>query len=214
MSHAAPPSPADLSREFDEEVASPGVKGMGELTAVSVGPPFMRSSTDHESQYLESAHKRLCGAVTFRRRTALVPRDSCSTRLLDLAAICRRLSLSWPAHKASRLHRSDSVLILALCVQCGVAIEMNSAQPITGGHSDWIDPIVPAFDLLSARKQDINEPIATGRGPIFSSHWGYLCQIYGNAARLVGYAAGPGGSTNKITSVTIPYNNPQGLAGF
>jgi 6-phosphogluconolactonase (cycloisomerase 2 family) len=42
----------------------------------------------------------------------------------------------------------------------------------------------------------------------------YLYQIYGNAAKLVGYATQPNGSLNEITSVKIPYNSPQGLAGF
>jgi len=42
----------------------------------------------------------------------------------------------------------------------------------------------------------------------------YLYQIYGNAAKLVGYAAHPDGSLSEITSVKIPYNSPQGLAGF
>ena len=42
----------------------------------------------------------------------------------------------------------------------------------------------------------------------------YLYQIYGNAAKLVGYATQPDGSLNEITSVDIPYNSPQGLAGF
>jgi len=42
----------------------------------------------------------------------------------------------------------------------------------------------------------------------------YLYQIYGNAAKLVGYATQPDGSLNEITSATIPYNSPQGLAGF
>ena len=42
----------------------------------------------------------------------------------------------------------------------------------------------------------------------------YLYQIYGNAAKLVGYATHPDGSLNEITSVQIPYNSPQGLAGF
>jgi hypothetical protein len=42
----------------------------------------------------------------------------------------------------------------------------------------------------------------------------YLYQIYGNAAKLVGYAIQPDGSLNEITSVSIPYNSPQGLAGF
>jgi 6-phosphogluconolactonase (cycloisomerase 2 family) len=42
----------------------------------------------------------------------------------------------------------------------------------------------------------------------------YLYQIYGNAAKLVGYAIQRDGSLNEITSVIIPYNSPQGLAGF
>jgi 6-phosphogluconolactonase (cycloisomerase 2 family) len=42
----------------------------------------------------------------------------------------------------------------------------------------------------------------------------YLYQIYGNAAKLAGYAIQPDGSLNEITSVSIPYNSPQGLAGF
>jgi hypothetical protein len=42
----------------------------------------------------------------------------------------------------------------------------------------------------------------------------YLYQIYGNASKLVGYAAQPDGSLSEIASVTIPYNSPQGLAGF
>jgi 6-phosphogluconolactonase (cycloisomerase 2 family) len=42
----------------------------------------------------------------------------------------------------------------------------------------------------------------------------YLYQIYGNASKLVGYAIQPDGSLNEITSVSIPYNGPQGLAGF
>jgi 6-phosphogluconolactonase (cycloisomerase 2 family) len=42
----------------------------------------------------------------------------------------------------------------------------------------------------------------------------YLYQIYGNASKLVGYATQRDGSLNEITSVRIPYNSPQGLAGF
>jgi 6-phosphogluconolactonase (cycloisomerase 2 family) len=42
----------------------------------------------------------------------------------------------------------------------------------------------------------------------------YLYQIYGNASKLVGYATQPDGSLTEITSVAIPYNSPQGLAGF
>jgi hypothetical protein len=42
----------------------------------------------------------------------------------------------------------------------------------------------------------------------------YLYQIYGNASKLVGYATQPDGSLGEITNVKIPYNSPQGLAGF
>jgi len=47
-----------------------------------------------------------------------------------------------------------------------------------------------------------------------TSDGAYLYQIYGNAAKLVGYATQPDGSLTEITSVKIPYNSPQGLAGF
>jgi 6-phosphogluconolactonase (cycloisomerase 2 family) len=42
----------------------------------------------------------------------------------------------------------------------------------------------------------------------------YLYQIYGNASKLVGYATHSDGSLEEIASVKIPYNSPQGLAGF
>jgi len=42
----------------------------------------------------------------------------------------------------------------------------------------------------------------------------YLYQIYGNASKLVGYATQPDGSLTEITSAKIPYNSPQGMAGF
>jgi hypothetical protein len=42
----------------------------------------------------------------------------------------------------------------------------------------------------------------------------YLYQIYGNASKLIGYAVQPDGSLDEITSASIPYNSPQGLAGF
>ncbi len=42
----------------------------------------------------------------------------------------------------------------------------------------------------------------------------YLYQIYANASKLIGYAVQPDGSLEEITSAPIPYNSPQGLAGF
>jgi 6-phosphogluconolactonase (cycloisomerase 2 family) len=47
-----------------------------------------------------------------------------------------------------------------------------------------------------------------------TSDGAYLYQIYGNASKLVGYATQSDGSLMEITSVRIPYNSPQGLAGF
>jgi len=42
----------------------------------------------------------------------------------------------------------------------------------------------------------------------------FLYQIYGNASKLVGYATKSDGSLEEVTSVAIPYNSPEGLAGF
>jgi 6-phosphogluconolactonase (cycloisomerase 2 family) len=42
----------------------------------------------------------------------------------------------------------------------------------------------------------------------------FLYQIYGNAAKLIGYATQPDGSLKEVTRADIPYNSPQGLAGF
>ena len=42
----------------------------------------------------------------------------------------------------------------------------------------------------------------------------FFYQIYGNAAKLIGYATQPDGSLTEITRVEIPYNSPEGLAGF
>src|SRR5215471_5316798 len=42
----------------------------------------------------------------------------------------------------------------------------------------------------------------------------FFYQIYGNASKLVGYATHADGSLSEITNVKIPYNSPQGLAGF
>jgi 6-phosphogluconolactonase (cycloisomerase 2 family) len=42
----------------------------------------------------------------------------------------------------------------------------------------------------------------------------FFYQIYGNAAKLIGYAAQQDGSLTEKTRVAIPYNSPMGLAGF
>jgi 6-phosphogluconolactonase (cycloisomerase 2 family) len=72
-------------------------------------------------------------------------------------------------------------------------------------------PKVPGDGTFKA----INGTVSSGP----SDNWitpdgAFLYQIYGNASKLVGYATQPDGSLNEITSVKIPYNSPQGLAGF
>jgi 6-phosphogluconolactonase (cycloisomerase 2 family) len=42
----------------------------------------------------------------------------------------------------------------------------------------------------------------------------FVYQIYGNAAKLIGYATHPDGSLTEVARVGIPYNSPVGLAGF
>ena len=57
--------------------------------------------------------------------------------------------------------------------------------------------------------------ISSGPSDIWISPDGaFLYQIYGNASKLVGYATKPDGSLEEVTSVAIPYNSPEGLAGF
>ncbi len=72
-------------------------------------------------------------------------------------------------------------------------------------------PKVPGDGTFRA----INGTVSSGPSDSWMSPDGaYLYQIYGNASKLVGYAVQPDGSLNEITSVRIPYNSPQGLAGF
>jgi 6-phosphogluconolactonase (cycloisomerase 2 family) len=72
-------------------------------------------------------------------------------------------------------------------------------------------PRVPGDGTFRA----INGTVSSGP----SDNWltpdgNYLYQIYGNASKLVGYATKPDGSLEEVTSVAIPYNSPEGLAGF
>jgi len=61
----------------------------------------------------------------------------------------------------------------------------------------------------------LNSTVTSGPSDNWLSPDGkYLYQIYGNAAKLVGYATQSDGSLEEITSAKIPYNSPQGMAGF
>jgi 6-phosphogluconolactonase (cycloisomerase 2 family) len=72
-------------------------------------------------------------------------------------------------------------------------------------------PKVPGDGTFRA----INGTVSSGPSDSWMTPDGkYLYQIYGNASKLVGYATKPDGSLEEVTTVTIPYNSPQGLAGF
>ena len=61
----------------------------------------------------------------------------------------------------------------------------------------------------------LNGDVSSGPSDSWISPDGaYLYQIYGNASKLVGYAVQNDGGLDEVTSVKIPYNSSQGLAGF
>jgi 6-phosphogluconolactonase (cycloisomerase 2 family) len=61
----------------------------------------------------------------------------------------------------------------------------------------------------------LNGTVSSGPSDCWISPDGsYLYQIYANASKLVGYAVREDGSLTEITRTEIPYNSPQGLAGF
>ena len=72
-------------------------------------------------------------------------------------------------------------------------------------------PAVPGDGTFRA----FNGTVSSGPSDTWMTPDGaFLYQIYGNASKLVGYAVQADGWLNEITSVRIPYNGPQGLAGF
>lgn len=72
-------------------------------------------------------------------------------------------------------------------------------------------PRVPGDGTFRA----LNGSVSSGPSDNWLSPDGaHLYQIYGNAAKVVGYAVQPDGALEQVTSADIPYNSPQGLAGF
>jgi hypothetical protein len=72
-------------------------------------------------------------------------------------------------------------------------------------------PKVPGDGTFRA----INGTVSSGPSDSWMTPDGeYLYQIYGNAAKLVSYATQPDGALTEISRIDIPYNSPQGLAGF
>jgi hypothetical protein len=76
------------------------------------------------------------------------------------------------------------------------------------------DPACPKI-LGDGTFRAVNGLVSSGPSDNWLSPSGdYLYQIYGNASVLVGYAVKEGGLLEEVTRVEIPYNSPQGLAGY
>ncbi|WP_432855876.1 beta-propeller fold lactonase family protein [Amycolatopsis sp. CA-161197] len=72
-------------------------------------------------------------------------------------------------------------------------------------------PKVPGDGTFRA----LNGTVSSGPSDNWLSPDGtHLYQIYANASKLVGYAVQSDGSLAEVTAAEIPYNSPQGLAGF
>ena len=72
-------------------------------------------------------------------------------------------------------------------------------------------PKVPGDGTFRA----LNGTVSSGPSDNWLSPDGaFLYQVYGNASKLVGYAVQADGSLEEVTRADIPYNSPQGLAGF
>ena len=77
--------------------------------------------------------------------------------------------------------------------------------------SDPACPIVPG----DGTARGLNGTVTSGPADSWlSPDDAYFYQIYGNAAKLVCYATQSDGSLKEVGHVKIPYNSPQGLAGF
>jgi len=72
-------------------------------------------------------------------------------------------------------------------------------------------PRVPGDGTFRA----LNGTVSSGPSDCWLSPDGrHLYQIYANASKLIGYEVQADGSLTEVTSARIPYNSPQGLAGF
>jgi hypothetical protein len=82
-----------------------------------------------------------------------------------------------------------------------ITIVKDPASPIVLGDGKW--------------RGALNGTLSSGPSDSWVCPTGsFLYQIYGNASKLIGYAIQSDGSLEEVTSTTIPYNSPQGLAGF
>lgn len=84
------------------------------------------------------------------------------------------------------------------------------------GNALWVakDPACPKVPGDGTFRA-LNNTVSSGPSDNWLTEDGaYFYQLYGNAAKVVGYAVRSDGSLEEVTSADIPYNSPQGLVGF
>jgi hypothetical protein len=105
----------------------------------------------------------------------------------------------------------DDGLVFATMTGFGYITSWRLDGNILSIAKDPACPVMPGDGTF----RGLSGIVGTGPNDMWLSPDGaYLYQIYGNASKLVGYAIQPDGWLDQITSATIPYNSPQGLAGF
>jgi hypothetical protein len=105
----------------------------------------------------------------------------------------------------------DDRMAFATCFGYSYVTSYRIEGDVLSVAKDPACPKVPGDGAFRA----LNGTVSSGPSDNWLSPDGaYLYQIYANAATLVGYAVQSDGSLDEVTSVRIPYNSPQGLAGF
>ncbi len=105
----------------------------------------------------------------------------------------------------------DDGLVFATMTGFGYITSWHLDGNILSIAKDPACPVVPGDGTF----RGLSGIVGTGPNDMWLSPDGaYLYQIYGNASKLVGCAIQPDGWLDEITSAAIPYNSPQGLAGF
>jgi hypothetical protein len=126
-------------------------------------------------------------------------------------AIVKDLAARDPEQEAASSASSDVLLIKISSLWSNYITSWRLDGNVLSIAKDPACPKVPGDGTF----RGLAEHVGSGPNDMWLTPDGaYLYQIYGNASKLVGYAVQPDGSLDEITSASIPYNSPQGLAGF
>lgn len=106
---------------------------------------------------------------------------------------------------------SDDTKIFATNFGYGNVTSFNLANGMLQVARDPASPVVPGDGTFRA----VNGLVSSGPSDSWMSPDDkFFYQIYGNASALIGYRVGSGGDLTENGRYLIPYNSPQGLAGF